>query len=75
MESDNRFRDELFELVDGLSEYYDDIVPEDSDTVEDLLEKYFWWVTERNDGYSNELENPEESEFNAWLAAKAPAYM
>ena len=69
------FKKQLFRLVDELSEYHADIAPKSRDTIADLLEKYFYWVTEYNDGYSNELAYPNESEFNAWLASKAKNYM
>ena len=43
---------ELFDLMDELSEYHPDIAPTSRDTKNDLIEKYFYWVDEYNDGYN-----------------------
>lgn len=75
MKGKKSFKRELFYLLDELSEYHPDIAPNSKDTVNDLLEKYFYWVTEYNDGYSNELEEPDLCEFNAWLAKEAEYYI
>ena len=69
------FKEELYRRVDEISEYHEDLTPRKKDTVFNLLEKYFYWVTEYNDGYSEELANPSASQFNAWLASKAELFM
>ena len=48
-----RTKCELFDLLDELSEYHPDITPVSSDTKDNLLEKYFYWVDEYNDGYNS----------------------
>lgn len=75
MKGKKTFKKELFGLLDHLSEYHPDIAPKSKDTINDLLEKYFYWVTEYNDGYSNELAEPDLCEFNAWLASEAEHYI
>lgn len=42
---------ELFDILNALSEYHHDVAPLRSDRKDDLLEKYFYWVDEYNDGY------------------------
>lgn len=69
------FRAKLFAMLDRLSEYHAEIAPDDGDSVEVLLEKYFYWVTEYNDGYSKEIADKYASPFNAWLAKKAEMYL
>ena len=64
----------LIILLDKLSEYHPDIAPSKDDTTEELLEKYFYWVDEYNDGYSNELANPNASRFNKWIASERRNY-
>ena len=41
----------LFSLLDTISEYHPDLEPLRSDSDDDLIEKYFYWVDEYNDGY------------------------
>ncbi len=41
----------LFSLLNTISEYHPDLEPLRQDSDEDLLEKYFYWVDEYNDGY------------------------
>lgn len=41
----------LFALLNQISEYHPDLEPLRQDSDEDLLEKYFYWVDEYNDGY------------------------
>lgn len=60
-------KQELFRRLDEIATYHPDVRPLKRDTVQDLLEKYFYWVSEYNEGYSNELANPNGSEFNAWI--------
>ena len=45
--------EELFDMVDTISEYYPDLIPTDDDSYNDLLGKYFYWVDEYNDGYDS----------------------
>ena len=45
------FRSILFKILNVLSEYHPDIEPLRQDSDEDLIEKYFFWVDEYNDGY------------------------
>lgn len=68
------FYETLFNLLDHLSEYHYDLIPQRSNTIDDLLEKYFYWVTEYNDGYSEALMNP-RSNFEKWLCEKSKSYM
>lgn len=44
-------RSTLFAVLNMLSEYHPDIEPLRQDSDDDLLEKYFYWVDEYNDGY------------------------
>lgn len=46
-----KFRSVLFEILNYLSEYHPDVEPLRTDSDDDLLEKYFYWVDEYNDGY------------------------
>lgn len=45
------FRSILFDVLNALSEYYPDLEPLRTDSDDNLLEKYFYWVDEYNDGY------------------------
>lgn len=44
-------RSMLFDLLNQISEYHPDLLPRKKDTYDDLIEKYFYWVDEYNDGY------------------------
>ena len=70
----NIYKEELFKHLDMLSEYHPDIAPKKRDSEETLLEKYFYWVTEYNDGYSESLMNP-ETDFDTYLVANAERFM
>ena len=41
----------LFAILNQISEYHPDLEPLRRDSYDDLLEKYFYWVDEYNDGY------------------------
>lgn len=47
----NRMRSILFAVLNIIAEYYPDLEPLRQDSDDDLLEKYFYWVDEYNDGY------------------------
>ena len=51
MNCTKEFRSILFKILNVLSEYHPDIEPLRQDSDEDLIEKYFFWVDEYNDGY------------------------
>ena len=44
-------RENIFHVLDMLSEYHPDIIPSDTDTLEDLTEKFIFWMNEYNDGH------------------------
>lgn len=44
-------RSVLFTILNTLSTYHPDLEPLRQDSDDDLLEKYFYWVDEYNDGY------------------------
>ena len=56
----------LIEVLDKLSEYHPDIAPEDDDKLDALLDKFFYWVEEYNDGDLGQYANPEGA-FGKWL--------
>lgn len=41
----------LFALLNTISEYHPDLEPLRQGSDDDLIEKYFYWVDEYNDGY------------------------
>lgn len=41
----------LYDQLDALSEYHEDLAPEKSMSLNDLMEAYFYWGDEYNDGY------------------------
>lgn len=56
----NRMRSILFAILNIISEYYPDLEPLRQDSDADLLEKYFYWVDEYNDGYDpRNIKRPE----------------
>lgn len=44
-------RSMLFAILNGIAEYHPDLEPLRQDSDDDLLEKYFYWVDEYNQGY------------------------
>ena len=56
----------LIEVLDKLSEYHPDIAPEDDDKLDALLDKFFYWVEEYNDGDLGQYANPKGA-FGKWL--------
>lgn len=55
-----RMRSILFAILNIISEYYPDLEPLRQDSDADLLEKYFYWVDEYNDGYDpRNIKRPE----------------
>ena len=54
------FRNIMFAILNIISEYYPDLEPLRQDSDQDLLEKYFYWVDEYNDGYDpRHIKRPE----------------
>lgn len=64
--TDSFKKDELVNVLDKLSVYHNDLAPEDDDTLDDLLDKFFYWVDEYNDGYLGQYDKP-EGVFGKWL--------
>lgn len=53
-------RSAMFKILNILAEYHPDIEPLRQDSDNDLIEKYFYWVDEYNDGYDpRHLKRPE----------------
>ena len=46
-----QFRSTMFAILNIIAEYHPDLEPVYSDSDEDLMYKYFYWVDEYNDGY------------------------
>lgn len=64
-------RSDLVVLLNTISEYHPDLEPFHQDSKEDLLEKYFYWVDEYNDGYDpHHIQRPgtEEKDYKQWIA-------
>lgn len=55
----------LFDRLDMLSEYHEDITPNDEMSLGDLVGMYFYWAKEYNDGYFFEMD--EHDEISLWL--------
>ena len=76
-EEDKKFRKELVEELRSIAEEHYDLEPQESDSISEMLEKFFFWCDEYNEGYFCCLETPENelSEFERWLVKKSPIYM
>lgn len=60
MENTENIKSTLYHVLDSLSEYHPDLAPSPEDSEQDLLEKYFYWVDEYNDGYDpNNFDRPD----------------
>lgn len=50
-EEKKRLEDHLFFKLDTISEYHPRVRPNESDSLSDLMDKYFYWGEEYNDSY------------------------
>ena len=64
----------LYERCQSLSEYYDNIAPKKKDSLNTLLEKFFYWAEEYNGGYFSEMEDVETDRYSAWLMQEWKKY-
>lgn len=73
-----KYWQELYDNLWGLAEYHEDLEPKRRDTIEDLLEKFFYWVDEYNDGffgwYLRDCEDQEEIDFYNFLVREYENY-
>lgn len=63
------FKEALFRRLDTISEYHPDLIPQTTDSLNDLLEKYFYWAKEYNAGYFPEMDAPTASHYNQYLTS------
>lgn len=60
MQHNNTMRSLMFAVLNIIAEYYPELEPLRQDSDEELMEKYFYWVDEHNDGYDpRNFERPE----------------
>ena len=46
-----KFKEMLYDRLDGLATYHDDIRCKKKDSIQTMLENFFYWVDEYNDGF------------------------
>ena len=68
------WKENLYSTVLFLSEYYEEITPKKRDSLDTLLEKFFWWVSKKNDGYFSEMDNANTDRYCAWLVQEYEQY-
>jgi len=67
-------KDRLYWMVDEKSEYHEDLIPKKSMSLDDLMELYFYWADEYNDGYLGYDENDCEDDIDKYLLVKYEMY-
>lgn len=60
-----RKKERLYNKLMILSDYHEELRPRKNDTIPMLLESYFYWADEYNDGYFRELD--ETDAFACWI--------
>lgn len=65
MENMKTFKNKLEIKLDRIAEYHPDIAPTAEDTLTELIEKYFYWVSEYNDAYIPE--EGQDTPFEKWI--------
>ena len=56
-----------------ICEYYPDLYPRKRDSFETLLEKFFYWASEYNEGYFGERDDADTDRYCAYLVQQYDA--
>ena len=57
----------LYNTLYMLSEYHSELYPRKRDSLCTLLESFFYWADEYNDGYFREMDDVKIDRYAAWL--------
>lgn len=69
-----QLKDKLYQIVDAKAEYHEDLIPKKSMGLADLMELYFYWGDEYNDGYLGYDESTCEDKFDKYLLQEFKKY-
>ena len=61
------WKEYLYNALMFLASERDELEPNEDDTLEELLESFFYWADEYNDGYFSEQDDAETDRYCAWL--------
>lgn len=56
-EEKRELKKDLYETLNMMSEYHDDLRPKKRDSLDTLVESYCYWADKYNDGYMPEVED------------------
>ena len=57
----------LYNTLYMLSEYHSELYPRKRDSLYTLLESFFYWADEYNDGYIREMDDAKIDRYSAWV--------
>lgn len=66
----------LYNRLNVLSEYHYDLIPQEADSLDTLMRRYFYWGDVYNDDYIPEKDNDDQGDkFSAYLAQEFEKFM
>lgn len=68
------WKENLYSTLCFLATERPELAPRKRDSLATLLESFFYWADEYNDGYFSEMDNAETDRYCAWLVEEKEYY-